>query len=196
VDAYANLGNVYKDSGQLQLARDTYTAALNLNPEQAIVWGNLAAVFLELGEINKALQLFDKTLEMQPNFPDALSNRGNALKFAGRLEESIQSYRQALELQPSHTDALNNLVSFTLSLGKALSASVQRPWCISNQALIVSKLVLVNTSLSLMHRQTRTKMLGMLSPLNRCIGRRSHCAQGSLGPIQTWATCSKNSIVC
>lgn len=111
LDAYINLGNVFKEARIFDRAVAAYIRALALSPNNAVVHGNLACVYYEQNLIDLAIDTYRRAIELQPNFPDAYCNLANALKEKGKVTEAEECYKTALSLAPTHADSLNNLAN-------------------------------------------------------------------------------------
>jgi Flp pilus assembly protein TadD len=72
-DPLTNLGLVYEQAGQLDIAADYYTQALELNPNHAIALGNYVRVLIKMDgdplEINQQLQRL-KFIDSRPDWLD------------------------------------------------------------------------------------------------------------------------------
>ena len=65
-EAYSNLGNVYKERGQLQQALDNYHHAVRLKPEFVDGYINLAAALVAAGELAQAVDAYLTALRYNP----------------------------------------------------------------------------------------------------------------------------------
>lgn len=65
-EAYSNLGNVYKERGQLQQALDHYKHAVRLKPEFVDGYINLAAAQVAAGELHQAVEAYMTALRYNP----------------------------------------------------------------------------------------------------------------------------------
>ena len=65
-EAYSNLGNVFKERGQLQQALDNYHHAVRLKPEFVDGFINLAAALVAAGELNQAVEAYMTALRYNP----------------------------------------------------------------------------------------------------------------------------------
>ena len=65
-EAYSNLGNVYKERGQLQQALDNYHHAVRLKPEFVDGYINLAAALVAAGELAQAVEAYLTALRYNP----------------------------------------------------------------------------------------------------------------------------------
>ncbi|KAB1253291.1 UDP-N-acetylglucosamine--peptide N-acetylglucosaminyltransferase 110 kDa subunit [Camelus dromedarius] len=103
-EAYSNLGNVYKERGQLQEAIEHYRHALRLKPDFIDGYINLAAALVAAGDMEGAVQAYVSALQYNPDLYCVRSDLGNLLKALGRLEEA-----KAVTLDPNFLDAYINL---------------------------------------------------------------------------------------
>lgn len=105
-EAYSNLGNVYKEKGQLPEALENYRHAVRLKPDFIDGYINLAAALVAAGDMEQAVQAYVSALQYNPvsfccvNFRKVLtaivrqdlycvrSDLGNLLKALGRLDEA------------------------------------------------------------------------------------------------------------
>ncbi|VDO92358.1 unnamed protein product [Soboliphyme baturini] len=96
-EAYSNLGNVYKERGQLMEALENYRHSIKLKPDFVDGYVNLAAALMAAGQLDQA------------DLYCVRSDLGNLLKAMGRLEEAKACYLKAIETQPSFAVAWSNL---------------------------------------------------------------------------------------
>lgn len=92
-EAYSNLGNVYKERGQLQEAIEHYRHALRLKPDFIDGYINLAAALVAAGDMEGAVQAYVSALQYNHDLYCVRSDLGNLLKALGRLEEAKVYYR-------------------------------------------------------------------------------------------------------
>ena len=65
-EAYSNLGNVFKERGQLQEALDNYRHAVRLKPDFIDGYINLAAALVAAGDMEGAVQSYVSSLQYNP----------------------------------------------------------------------------------------------------------------------------------
>ena len=65
-EAYSNLGNVYKEKGQLQEALDNYRHAVRLKPDFIDGYINLAAALVAAADMEQAVQAYVSALQYNP----------------------------------------------------------------------------------------------------------------------------------
>lgn len=63
---YSNLGNVYKERGQLQEALENYRHAVRLKPDFIDGYINLAAALVAAGDMEQAVQAYVTALQYNP----------------------------------------------------------------------------------------------------------------------------------
>lgn len=104
---FSNLGNVFKERGQLQEALDNYRHAVRLKPDFIDGYINLAAALVAAGDMEQAVQAYITALQYNPvRFVFTISwfiydirklfqelycvrsDLGNLLKALGRLDEA------------------------------------------------------------------------------------------------------------
>ncbi|KAL3286096.1 hypothetical protein HHI36_000608 [Cryptolaemus montrouzieri] len=108
-EAYSNLGNVYKERGQLQEALDNYRHAVRLKPDFIDGYINLAAALVAAGDMEQAVQAYITALQYNPDLYCVRSDLGNLLKALGRLDEAKACYLKAIETRPDFAVAWSNL---------------------------------------------------------------------------------------
>ncbi|XP_050415397.2 UDP-N-acetylglucosamine--peptide N-acetylglucosaminyltransferase 110 kDa subunit [Patella vulgata] len=108
-EAYSNLGNVYKERGQLQEALDNYRHAVRLKPDFIDGYINLAAALVAAGDMEHAVQAYVTALQYNPDLYCVRSDLGNLLKALGRLDEAKACYLKSIETCPNFAVAWSNL---------------------------------------------------------------------------------------
>uniref|UniRef100_S4RUA6 UDP-N-acetylglucosamine--peptide N-acetylglucosaminyltransferase 110 kDa subunit n=1 Tax=Petromyzon marinus TaxID=7757 RepID=S4RUA6_PETMA len=108
-EAYSNLGNVFKERGQLAEALEHYRHAVRLKPDFIDGYINLAAALVAAGDLEGAVQAYVTALQYNPDLYCVRSDLGNLLKALGRLEEAKACYLKAIETQPNFSVAWSNL---------------------------------------------------------------------------------------
>ncbi|XP_052282456.1 UDP-N-acetylglucosamine--peptide N-acetylglucosaminyltransferase 110 kDa subunit-like isoform X2 [Dreissena polymorpha] len=108
-EAYSNLGNVYKECGQLREALQNYRYAVRLKPDFIDGYINLAAALVAAGDMEQAVQAYVTALQYNPDLYCVRSDLGNLLKALGRLDEAKACYLKAIETQSNFAVAWSNL---------------------------------------------------------------------------------------
>ncbi|CAH8505049.1 unnamed protein product [Heterobilharzia americana] len=108
-EAYSNLGNVFKERGQLKEAIDNYRHALRIKPDFIDGYINLAAALVAAGDMESAVNAYATALQYNPDLYCVRSDLGNLLKALGRLDEAKSCYLKAIETCPTFAVAWSNL---------------------------------------------------------------------------------------
>ncbi|XP_035730917.1 UDP-N-acetylglucosamine--peptide N-acetylglucosaminyltransferase 110 kDa subunit-like isoform X1 [Vespa mandarinia] len=108
-EAYSNLGNVYKERGQLPEALENYRHAVRLKPDFIDGYINLAAALVAAGDMEQAVQAYITALQYNPDLYCVRSDLGNLLKALARLDEAKACYLKAIETRPDFAVAWSNL---------------------------------------------------------------------------------------
>lgn len=106
---FNNLGNVYSDIGNLDMALTALERAVAINPTLSESRANLGNIYLQKDRVNDAIQQYKAALKLNPSDPKTYNNLGNAYMEIERLNDAISSYRQSLKLDPNFVDAYRNL---------------------------------------------------------------------------------------
>ncbi len=97
-----NYGNVLSALDDFDAARKQYRKAIDLDPNQAIVWKNLSYVVGRLGDPDEEMRCLDRALALDPNKPEALVSKG--IRFVhelATLSDGLQLLERALTVDPS-----------------------------------------------------------------------------------------------
>jgi tetratricopeptide (TPR) repeat protein len=131
------LGHLYIAVSQYQLAIDTFSTAILIQPDNFAPENDEIDSFIEAGELNDALDLIEKTLEEQPDRPDLLLRRASVFAMLGQDEAALEHFNQTIDVCPYFLEASIKLGSHYMRLGKPASAAAQ----FTRAALINDRLV-------------------------------------------------------
>jgi tetratricopeptide (TPR) repeat protein len=106
---FNNLGNVYLDIGNYELALLALTRAVEINPTLSESRTNLGNVYLKKGQVEDAISQYQAALEINPNDAKTHNNLGNVYTERGWLNFALSQYMRSLELDPNFIDAHKNL---------------------------------------------------------------------------------------
>lgn len=114
-----NLGITYRDSGDLQAAKQALLTAYELDPtyEDQEVLEGLSLVCLSLGETGEAFEYCSIGLDMNEYNPRLWNNLGVLHFTEAEYEQACRSFEKALSLSPYYYDALFNLRDTYAELG-------------------------------------------------------------------------------
>ncbi|WP_238523481.1 tetratricopeptide repeat protein [Candidatus Methylacidiphilum infernorum] len=109
VTAWANLGVIYYQQGQLKEAENALAQALKLNPNDAFSHSILGIVYYQEGLFDNAVTELTRAIVINPNDPKTRNYLGIACSKKGWQEAAEKELRKALELDPNYGDAHFNL---------------------------------------------------------------------------------------
>jgi tetratricopeptide (TPR) repeat protein len=112
------LGNDLREHGNLALAIEHYTKAIEIKPDYADVYGNLGIAYGRLGRYQEAIEASKQAIKLKPDYAEAYCNLGNVYGNLGRYEESIESFKQAIKIKPDLAEAHYNLGNAYLKLDR------------------------------------------------------------------------------
>lgn len=115
-----------EDAGFFQQAADAYRAAVQCDPDDAVLHFSLGNVLYSLGNGRQASVHFRRAVELEPSYVEAWNNLGNLLAELGQTEEATTALRYALHIVPNYADAHFNLASILVAAGQTGEAA--RHW--------------------------------------------------------------------
>jgi tetratricopeptide (TPR) repeat protein len=134
-------------SGEEEAAIASYDKALQIKPDDDLVWFFRGNILDKLGRHEEAITSYDEALKTDPGKDVVWNNRGVALFNLGRYEDAIASYDKALQFKPddpgflgNRSIALSNLEFFKTyedaiaSYDKALQIKPDNPTTFYNKA--------------------------------------------------------------
>lgn len=104
-----NLGLVYLNEANRQMAIPEFIQAAQLRSDFADPYVNLGLAYLDLKQINEASAALNEALRINPKLPSAHVNMALILEAQGQLPQAGEHYVRALELDPDLTTARYNL---------------------------------------------------------------------------------------
>ena len=93
-DAHLNLGNAFKEKGEVKEAIVSYQKAIEVKPDFADAYLNLGNVLKEEGEVEEAIASYRRAIEVNPDFADAYLNWGWLLIRQVRIIEAAKLLRK------------------------------------------------------------------------------------------------------
>ena len=103
-DAFVNRCVAYEDKGKPDLAVKDCTAAIALNPTDAVAYNDRGVAYEKTGNVDGALADYSKAIELDPSYRDAFANRAVLYDHKGEKERAIADYRAALAKNPAPSD--------------------------------------------------------------------------------------------
>ena len=116
---YFQLAKIYEDSGEYQLAEETYLKGRDAKPNDPTVYLTVAGYYNRQGDFEKLMENIRKNIELEPNNPEAhyrlatyswdKASRDFRLSDKEKMqiiEDGLASVNKALEIKPDYVEAL------------------------------------------------------------------------------------------
>jgi type IV pilus assembly protein PilF len=95
--AHTDLGAVYYQNKQYEIALEEFTEATRIDPTFALAYNGLGLVHSTLGQYDIADANFRKSIELEPTNSESHNNYGSFLCSRGRYDESIKEFLTAVK---------------------------------------------------------------------------------------------------
>ncbi len=95
---HINLGSVYRDLDELELALGSYRRAVTLNPLSATAHKNVGVMHFRLKNCEESIYELTQAVNLNPQLVDALMNLAISEFDCGNVEASVPRLEQALEM--------------------------------------------------------------------------------------------------
>jgi TolB-like protein/DNA-binding winged helix-turn-helix (wHTH) protein/Tfp pilus assembly protein PilF len=99
--AHARLAQFYFETAAIEQARQHFSEALALDPNDLLVLGYAAVLAIWRGDLDQAIALQHRVVRHDPLSATQRNNLGAYLVAVGRLDDAMVEFRQALALNPS-----------------------------------------------------------------------------------------------
>ncbi len=116
---YFQLAKIYEDSGEYQLAEETYLKGRDAKPNDPAVYLTVAGYYNRQGDFEKLMENIRKNIELEPNNPEAhyrlatyswdKASRDFRLSDKEKMtiiEDGLASVNKALEIKPDYIEAM------------------------------------------------------------------------------------------
>nr|GLL46184.1 probable UDP-N-acetylglucosamine--peptide N-acetylglucosaminyltransferase SPINDLY [Ipomoea trifida] len=114
--AYYNLGVIYSEMMQYDLALRCYEKAALERPMYAEAYCNMGVIYKNRGDLESAIACYERCLAVSPNFEIAKNNMaialtdfGTKVKLEGDIDQGVAYYKKALYYNWHYADAMYNL---------------------------------------------------------------------------------------
>ncbi|MBZ0091473.1 MAG: tetratricopeptide repeat protein, partial [Sulfuricellaceae bacterium] len=108
-ETHNNIGNVYVDKGELDLALSHYRQAIAAQPDYAAAYNNMGNTLRQLGQFQEAAAAFDVAIRIAPDYAAAHLNLGHLLMDERSIDEAARHYEKAVSIAPEMAEAYFNL---------------------------------------------------------------------------------------
>ena len=101
-------GIAYRNEGNYDLAIESFTKAIELNPDFAKAYTNRAVTYQCKGLFDRAIADHTRAIELKSDLAEIYNNRGAAYGEQGDYDRAIADHTRAIELNPNLAEAYNN----------------------------------------------------------------------------------------
>lgn len=110
------LGQIYKDQGQLDLAKSAFEKAIEFNPNSTIPYVFLNSVLLEDKYIDEAIAILQTALTKDGDIDEVNYNLARLFIRRGEVNEALSAIDRCLKLDPHYPNAnelRNDLLNYS-----------------------------------------------------------------------------------
>ncbi|KAL6049270.1 Hsp70-Hsp90 organizing protein 3-like [Balamuthia mandrillaris] len=104
-----NNGNAAMSAGDFQKAVECYTRAIELDPNNYVLYSNRSAAYASLEKYAEALTDADQTISLKPDWGKGYSRKGTALCYLNKFSEAREAYQEGLAKEPGNELLLKGL---------------------------------------------------------------------------------------
>ena len=113
-------GNALVKEKKYKDALDCYTKAIEIDPNDPILYSNRSAMHLNLSEFNEALTDAEKAISIKADYGKAYLRKGKALEGLYKVDEALKTYKLGLERDKENAQLLQ--------ASQELEASLNNPF--------------------------------------------------------------------
>ncbi|EPQ57198.1 TPR-like protein [Gloeophyllum trabeum ATCC 11539] len=113
-DVQIGLGVMFYTKGDFERAKDCFESALNMRPEDYLLWNRLGSCLSNGNKPEEALGAYREALSLRPTYTRAIYNVGVACLNIGAHKEAVEHFLSALAMQDSSGAEKSEQLWFTL----------------------------------------------------------------------------------
>jgi tetratricopeptide (TPR) repeat protein len=106
---FYNRASMYFDTGDIQRALSDYSAAIRLDPSNALYYNDRGVVYQLMRDYEHALADYSRAIELNPTYVTAYNNRGMLYYGNKEYDRATADHEQALKINPKSASAYRNL---------------------------------------------------------------------------------------
>ncbi len=114
-----NMGNIYRQMGQLDKSRTAFDKAIQINPDMVLAYVNKALLERQQNNLNQAENLLAEALKIDPNSVQALYQTSVQNRLNNNINSSLQYIEKAIKIA-------NNIDFLFVEYGKVLNLLGQK----------------------------------------------------------------------
>ncbi|MGQ3887906.1 tetratricopeptide repeat protein [Legionella sp. CNM-1927-20] len=119
------LGLAYAQLGNTLLAIENFKKALELDPNNPIIYNNLANSYKKNYQFNEAILNYQKAIKLAPDYAQAHNNLASIYAMQGLSQQALHHYHLALKNAPDFAAAHFNLGLLFINQNKLDAARIQ-----------------------------------------------------------------------
>ncbi|MDP1596529.1 MAG: type IV pilus biogenesis/stability protein PilW [Methylotenera sp.] len=123
--AHTDLGAVYFQQKQMEVALEEFTLATKIDPNFSLAYNGLGLVHAALGQDDIAEMNFKRAIQIEPNNSESRNNYGSFLCARNRIDESIKEFLAAVKNPLYSTPAMAYTNAGICSLRKQDSVNAE-----------------------------------------------------------------------
>lgn len=117
-EAVYNIGVIYQNTGNLEMAKPYYENVLAINPKHVSSLNNLGYYHLQNKNLDQAESFFSQAIALDSNSADPIGNLGVVAFNKGDYQTAITYFEKALTLNPRQPHMTDNLALAKARLGQ------------------------------------------------------------------------------
>lgn len=95
--------NIEFQKGDIEKSIELYTQAINIDPDNHILYSNRSAAYMKVDSKSKSLWDAEKCLELEPSFIKGYNRLGVAQQSLKRYDAAIETFKKGIKLDPNNT---------------------------------------------------------------------------------------------
>lgn len=99
---FKDKGNAFVKEKKYKEALECYSQAINVDPNDPILYSNRSAMHSNLSEFKEALEDADKAIQLKPDYAKAYLRKGTALKGMNDIEGALAAFKDGLTKDPNN----------------------------------------------------------------------------------------------
>ena len=101
-DYFTEKGFHHSHHNEWNLAAESFTVAIYLQPDNAEYYQNRGWILLHIGKYDKAIKDFTKAIQLAPDVVGFYTDRAKASRHRGYYDKALEDIAKAIQLQPDH----------------------------------------------------------------------------------------------